>query len=253
MNIIVSGVVYFAAGIIILSFFNIEVTPLVAALGVGGLAVGLALQDTLGNVFAGIHIISDEPFRVRDVIEVKDEDIQGEVIDIGWRSTRIRTFKGNVVIVPNSKIANSTLTNFELPKQPMKVSVECGVDYGSDLEKVEQVSLGVARTIQKTVEGGIPDFEPILRFHTFGDSNIEFRVILEASCRGDSFVLAHEFMKELHRRFDEEGIEISWPVRKQYQLGKPPSKRVYTKRKKRKRKAVKTKRERRDEGEIGDE
>jgi len=229
INIIVASIVYLAAGIVILSFFNVEVTPLVAALGVGGLAIGLALQDTLGNIFAGIHIISDEPIRVHDIVEIKGEDVVGEVADIGWRSTRIKTFKGNSVVVPNSKLANSILINYELPESPMKVSIECGVDYSSDLYKVEQVTLNVAKELQKNHNGAVESFDPVFRFFQFGDSNVNFRVILEAKTRGDTFLIHHDFIKALHARFDKEHIEISWPVRKQYALGKPEGKKIYKK------------------------
>lgn len=215
VNIIVSVLIYLGAFIVILSYFNVEITPVVAALGVGGLAIGLALQDTLGNIFAGIHILSDQPIRVNDIVEIKGEDLVGTVEDIGWRSTRIRTFTNNLVIVPNNKIANSMLTNFQFPGDPMRCIVECGVDYGSDLEKVEKIAMKVGRKLQKE-DYGDKDWEPLTRFHTFGDNNINFRMILQASNRGNTFLMIHEYMKALKKAFDKEGIEISWPVRKLY-------------------------------------
>ncbi|MDD9953653.1 MAG: mechanosensitive ion channel family protein [Candidatus Woesearchaeota archaeon] len=217
LNIIVSFVVYIVAIIMILSYFDIEISPLVATLGVGGLAVGLALQDTLSNVFAGIHIISDQPVRVKDYVEVPEKNIRGVVTDIGWRSTRIRTFDNNIVILPNAMLASSVVTNFHMPEHMMKTTVHCGVAYGSDLEFVEDVTLDVATKMQKTIDGALPEFDPIFRFHTFGDSNVDFKVILGAKTRGDTFLLAHEFVKALHARFEKEDIEISWPVRKQFQ------------------------------------
>ena len=215
INRIISVVIYLIAILIILNHFQVEVTPLVATLGLGGLAVGLALQNTLSNFFAGLHIISDRPINVGDFIELEG-NISGYVEDIGWRSTRIRTLPNTIVIVPNSKLAESTITNNSLPEPEMSVMVQCGVSYGSDLKKVEKVTIDVAGKIQKTVPGAVKTFEPFIRYHTFGDSNINFTVILRVEKFVDRYLVIHEFIKALKESYDKEKIEISWPVRKVY-------------------------------------
>ncbi len=220
LNIVIASVIYVVAFIIVLSHFEIEVSPFIAALGVGGLAVGLALQDTLSNVFAGLHIIGDQPIRVHDIIEIQGQNLVGEVEDIGWRSTRIRTYSNNLVIVPNNTIATSILTNYEMPQKGMRTVIECGVDYGSDLKKVEKITLDVANKVQKKFGVPLKEFEPLFRLHTFADSNINFRVILMAKDRGGSFLLQNEFIKALHDRYNKENIEISWPVQKNYNMNK---------------------------------
>ena len=207
--------VYFIGFMIILKHFNVEITPLVATLGIGGIAVGFALQDTLSNFFAGLHIISDKPINIGDFIELEG-NISGYVEDIGWRSTRIRTLPNTMVIVPNSKIASTTITNNTLPVPEMSVVIQCGVAYTSDLEKVEQATIGAARKIQKTAQGAVKDFEPFIRYHTFGDSNINFSIILRVNTFVDKYLVTHEFIKALKKAYDAEGIEISWPVRKIY-------------------------------------
>jgi len=212
---ITSIVVYLIAILIILDHFNIEISPLVAGLGIGGLAIGLALQSTLSNFFAGIHIITDKPIKVGDFIELEG-GLSGYVEDIGWRSTRIRTLPNTLVIIPNSKLAESVITNNSLPALEMSVVVQCGVSYESDLEKVEKVTIDVAKKIQKTVPGAIKTFEPFIRYHSFGDSNINFSVILRVEKPVAGYVVKHEFIKALKKRYDKEGIEISWPVRKIY-------------------------------------
>ena len=214
---IISVIVYLIAFLMILKHFNIEITPLIATLGVGGLAVGLALQNTLSNFFAGLHIISDRPVNVGDFIELTEGNISGYVEDVGWRSTRIRTLPNTIVIVPNSKLAESIIINDSLPEQEMATLVQCGVAYGSDLKKVEEVTVDVARKIQKTVPGAVKTFDPFIRYHTFGDSNINFSVILRVEKFVDKYLITHEFIKALKERYDKEGIEISWPVRKVYQ------------------------------------
>ena len=207
--------VYFIGLSIILKHFNVEITPLVATLGIGGIAIGFALQDTLSNFFAGLHIISDKPINIGDFVELEG-NISGYVEDIGWRSTRIRTLPNTLVIVPNSKIASTTITNDSLPVPEMSVVIQCGVSYTSDLNKVERVTIDVAKRIQETVQGAVKDFEPFIRYHTFGDSNINFSVILRVKTYVDRYLVTHEFIKALKKRYDKEGIEISWPVRKIY-------------------------------------
>ena len=212
---IVSIVVYLIAVLIILDYFNVEITPLVAGLGVGALAIGLALQSTLSNFFAGVHIITDKPIKVGDFIEIEGS-ISGYVEDVGWRSTRIRTLPNTLVIVPNSKLAESIIINNSLPALEMSVVIQCGVSYDSDLDNVEKVTIDVAKKIQKNVSGAIKTFEPFIRYHTFGDSNIDFSVILRVEEPVAKYVVKHEFIKALKKRYDKEGIEISWPVRKIY-------------------------------------
>ncbi|MFX1521019.1 MAG: mechanosensitive ion channel family protein [Promethearchaeota archaeon] len=215
INRIVSITVYLIALLIILSHFNIEITPFIATLGIASLAVGLALQNTLSNFFAGLHLISDRPIKIGDFIELEG-NISGYVVDIGWRSTRIRTLLNTIIIVPNSKLVENLIINYALPVPAMLITVECGVAYGSNLKKVEDVTLEIARWIQKTAPGAVRDFDPLIRYHSFGDSNINFRVFLKIDSFGARAYIIHEFIKELKERYDTEGIEISWPVRKIY-------------------------------------
>ncbi len=212
--------VYLIAILIILDHLNVEITALVASLGVGALAIGLALQSTLSNFFAGVHIITDKPIKVGDFIEIEG-GLSGYVEDVGWRSTRIRTLLNTLVIVPNSKLAENIITNNSLPALEMSMVIQCGVSYKSDLEKVEKATIDVAKKIQKNVSGAIKTFEPFIRYHTFGDSNINFSVILRVEKPVAKYVVKHEFIKALKKRYDKEGIEISWPIRKNYYGNKP--------------------------------
>jgi small-conductance mechanosensitive channel len=216
MRMMVLILIYIIALAVILDHFHINVTPLIAALGVGGLAVGLALQGTLSNLFSGFQIISDKIIKVGDYIELEN-GISGYVEDISWRSTKIRTLPNNIVIIPNSKLADNILTNNSLPFKEMSVVIPCGVAYGSDLEKVEKVTVDVAKKIQKTVPGAVKNFEPFIRYNKFGDSNIDFSIILRVETFVDKYLVMHEFIKALKKAYDKEKIEISWPVRKIYQ------------------------------------
>ncbi|MBC8521777.1 MAG: mechanosensitive ion channel family protein [Methanomicrobia archaeon] len=215
MGNVVAIVIYLMAFLMILDHFDIEINPLLAAFGLGGLAIGLALQNTLSNFFAGLHIITDRPINFGDYIEIEG-GTSGFVEDIGWRSTRVRTLPNTLVIVPNSKLAESVIINNSQPVLEMSVVVQCGVAYESDLEKVERVTIDVAKQILETVPGAVKTFQPLVRFHTFGDSNINFSIILRVEEPATKYIVTHEFIKALKKRYDREGIEISWPVRKIY-------------------------------------
>jgi small-conductance mechanosensitive channel len=208
----VRGVIVLLAILIGLDTVGISITPLIASLGVGSLAVALALQSPLANFFAGIQIAADKPVELGQYIKL-DSGESGYVTRIGWRATTIRALPNNLIIIPNSRIMDAIITNFYLPEKSLSVLVQVGVSYGSDLEHVERVTIEVARSAQAEVEGGKKDFEPLVRYHTFGDSSIDFTVILRAEEFVSGYLLKHEFVKRLHKRYGEEGIVIPFPIR----------------------------------------
>lgn len=201
--------------LIILNFLGISITPILTALGVGGLAVALALQDTLSNLFAGLHIIMSRQIRPGDYIKLNSGE-EGYVVDITWRNTTIRQLSNNIIIIPNSKLASSIVTNYHLPEKDLSVIVQVSVSYDSDLEKVEKVTIEVAKEVMRKVPGGVPEFEPFIRYHTFGDFSINFSVILRAKEFSDQYLIRHEFIKRLHKRYKAEGIVIPYPIRTVY-------------------------------------
>jgi len=200
---------------VILSSLGVSVTAPLAALGIGGIAIAFALQSTLSDVLSGVYLMADRPVRVGDYIEL-DSGQKGYVIDIGWRSTKIKELPNNVIVIPNSKLAGSIVTNFYLPEKEMACLVQVGVSYNSDLEKVERATIDVAKKILKKVQGGVPKFEPFIRYHTFSDFSINFTVILRVKEYVDKYLLTHEFIKELHKCYKKEGIEIPFPIRTVY-------------------------------------
>jgi small-conductance mechanosensitive channel len=210
---IINGVIIALGLMIVLSQLGVAIGPLLASLGVAGIAVALALQDTLGNLFSGIYLAFDQPIRPGDYVKL-DNGVEGFVEHIGWRNTCIRPWENNYIVVPNSKLSESIITNWHLPEPSMTFYVWCGVDYDSDLDVVEEVTLQVAHEIQQTSEGANPDYEPVFRVKEFADSNINFLVGLQVLDPVANYRVSHEFMKALHRRFREHDIEISWPVRK---------------------------------------
>jgi len=206
------GVVIGLAIMVFLDSVGISITPLIASLGIGTAAVALALQDTLANLFAGIYMLAEKPIEAGHFIQLESSE-QGHVEHVGWRSTQIRMLGDTVVVVPNSKLAGSVITNFSLPRNELGITVEVGVDYGSDLEKVEAITLEVAREVMNRVPGAAPEFEAHVRFHTFADSSVNFKIWLGARNYVAGLKLKHEFMKCLHSRYNQEGIVIPSPIR----------------------------------------
>ncbi len=204
--------VYIAGFLILLDYLEISISPLVAGLGLSGLAVALALQPTLSNFFAGAQIVSDRMVRVGDYIEL-DNGAKGYVVDIGWRSTRVRTTFNNMMIIPNSRLADSIITNYHGPNMELAVIVESGVSYSSNLAQVEEITLSVAREIIQELPEAVKTREPWFGYDEFGDSNINFWVWLYAKDRISSFRVKSELIKRLHTRFAREGITINYPVR----------------------------------------
>lgn len=209
----ITRIVIFVVGIlVILNSLGISITPILATLGVGGLAVALALQDTLSNLFSGFHITISRQIRIGDYIKLESGE-EGYVSDINWRTTKIRMLPNNVVLVPNAKLIQTIVTNYYLPEKEMAVLVNVGVHYDSDLKKVEKVTCEAAREVMKEVTGGVPEFEPFIRYHTFADFSINFTVILRAKEFVDQYLIKHEFIKRLHQRYAKEGIIIPYPIR----------------------------------------
>jgi small-conductance mechanosensitive channel len=204
-------VVWTIGGLVLLDSLGIAITPLLTALGVGGLAVALALQDTLSNLFAGIHILASRKVLPGDFIQL-DNGMQGFVVDTNWRSTIIRQLPNNILVVPNSTVATSIVTNFHLPEHELSVTVPVGVAYESDLEHVEQVTIEVGREVMQEVEGGIPAHEPTIRYTDFGGSSVNFNVGLRAAEVTKQAVITHEFIKRVHRRYQKEGISFQSPT-----------------------------------------
>lgn len=198
--------------LVILNGLGLSIAPMLTALGVGGLAVALALQEPLANFFAGLFLTLAGQVRIGDYLKL-DSGQEGYVVDFSWRSTRLRMLSNNLVIVPNAKLAQAIVVNHQLPSHDLAVLVEVGVDYASDLAHVEQVVTEVGRAVMADVPGAVADFEPFIRYHTFADSSINFTVILRGKEFVDQYLIKHEFVKRLHVRFTQEGIVIPFPIR----------------------------------------
>jgi small-conductance mechanosensitive channel len=209
---ITRGAVLVIGVLTVLAVLGISITPVLTALGVGGLAVALALQDTLGNLFAGLQLIASRQVRPGDYL-LLDSGQEGVVADIAWRTTTLRTLAENLVIIPNAKLAQAVVTNFRLPAAPLAVYVNFGVMYDSDLERVEAIALEVAREVMREMQPDLTGHDPLIRFPDFGPSEVTGRAVLHASEHVEQYALRSEFVKRLHARFAAEGIQFAFPTR----------------------------------------
>lgn len=196
-----------------LRVIGIEITPILTALGVGGLAVALALQDTLSNLFAGFYISVARQIRPGDYIKLNTGE-EGYVSDISWRATTMRGLSNNMVIVPNAKLAQSNVTNYYLPEKRMSTSVQVGVAYDSDIEKVERLLLEIGKQAAHEVPGMVAEPAPAVTFDPgFGDSSLGFTLGFQVAEFSNQYGVRHELRKRILKRFREEGIDMPFPTR----------------------------------------
>ena len=193
---------------ILLNHFGVNVTAFAAALGVGGLAISLAARDTLADVIAGLAILLDQPFRVGDRIEISGLGTWGDVIEIGSRTTRIRTRDNRMVIVPNSTIGKSQVINYTYPDPRYRVEMDIGIGYGMDIEKTRQIIVDTVRRI----EGVLPDKPVEALYNEMGDSAMLFRVRWWIESYADTRLMFDRVNTALQKVLDEAGIDMPYPT-----------------------------------------
>ncbi len=208
----VRGSVLLIGLLVLLDALGVQITPLLTALGVGGLAVALALQDTLSNLFAGVHLLADKPIRVGDYVKIADT-IEGYVLDVGWRSTRVRMLQNNVVIVPNKRVAESIIVNYDMPERRMALLVKVSVGYASDPDRIERILVDEARTAANDVATLLAEPAPSAKLIPgFGEYSLDFTLVCQVASFVDQFEVQHELRKRILKRFRAEGIEMPYPI-----------------------------------------
>jgi len=192
---------------IALQAIGFSITPLITTLGVGTVVIGLALQDTLSNFFSGFYILVSKNIRVGDYI--KFDVYEGYVKDIHLRTTHIRTLSGNIIVVPNSKLTSSVIANYHLPEK-ISVVFSFSVGYKEDLERVEKLLIEIAKEVLNKLEAADKSHEPIVRYRSFGSSGIDLILVVRVKESLDQYLIVHEFIKAIKKRFEEENIEIPY-------------------------------------------
>jgi small-conductance mechanosensitive channel len=194
--------------LVVLRGIGVEITPVLAALGVGGLAVALALQEPLSNLFAGLFIALAGQIRIGDYVRLEPGP-EGTVADFSWNATQLVTAAGNIVIIPNAKIAQALITNFHRPSKDTGLAIEFTIAPESDLAVVERTSLGVGRAVMREVPGGMPAAEPTVRFIGFTDLGVRVGVNVRTQQFGDQALVRHELIKRLHMALTDAGVTVA--------------------------------------------
>ena len=198
--------------LVILQSLGISITPLLTALGVGGLAVSLALKDTLSDFFAGLHILLSQKVKPGDFVEL-DTGYMGYIQNITWRHTTLMERTNNVVTVPNAKISAAIVKNYDKGDPSFSIRVPVGVSYDSDLDHVVKITEEVAIVVVNDVEGAKKDSSPVVRCFQFGPSSVDLKVYFSGEKYGDQHPIIDEFVRRLHKRYQLENIEIPFPIR----------------------------------------
>jgi small-conductance mechanosensitive channel len=202
--------------LLLLDLLHISITPILTALGVGGLAVALALQDTLSNLFAGFYVTVARQVRPGDYIRLNTGE-EGYTADIGWRNTTVRTLANNLIIIPNSKLGQANVTNFSLPDKRMGASIQVSVSYASDPDHVERVLLEEAQAAARELPGLLADPAPGVSCDPgFGDWALSFTVGYSVREFGDQVNVRAELRKRILRRLRQEKIDVPFPTRTIY-------------------------------------
>lgn len=204
-------IVFIIGGLFLLDTLGVSITPVLTALGVGGLAVALALKDTLTNLFSGLNLIASKQIKPGDYIKL-DSGEEGYVTDITWRDTIIKAGNDHLIIIPNQKLAVVAITNFSTPDKQVPVSVPITISKENNLDKVEALCIKVANTVINDVDGTVKENEPVVRFNALSEAGISFNVIVKAEEFSNQYIIKHEFIKRLHNAFIENDIEFSLPI-----------------------------------------
>jgi small-conductance mechanosensitive channel len=192
----------------LLLIWDVNLTPLFASAGIAGIAIALAAKDTMANFFGGISLFADRAYKVGDYI-ILDSGQRGEVVEMGIRSTKIKTRDDVMISIPNSILANSMIINESAPEPRFRIRIDVGVAYGSDLQKVEGILLGVAGSNEMLAR--VP--EPRVRMRAFADSSINFQLLVWVRDPSEKGLQTHNLLMEIYAAFAREGITIPFPQR----------------------------------------
>lgn len=198
--------------LILLNLLGISITPILTAFGVGGLAIALALQDTLSNLFGGFYLTLAGQVRLGDYIKLNTGE-EGYVSDVTWRSTTIRGLSNNLIIVPNAKLAQAIVTNYYLPDTRVALNIPVSVSFDCDPDQIERVLLEEASSGAGVIPGLLTDPPPVVRLIPgFGSSSLGITLTCYVREFADQFLVQHEMRKRILKRFRQEGIELPIPA-----------------------------------------
>jgi small-conductance mechanosensitive channel len=206
----ISMVVYVIAIMIIFGQLGIQIAPLLAGLGIAGLAIAMGLKSTLENLFGALFLIIDRSINIGDWIQLED-GTKAYVEDITWRTVHIKTVTGNTVIVPNSVFVGEKISSYDFPQKSFKTSIAVGVAYDTDLERAEYIALQAGEKVIRDEGISVQINNPTVRYNLLGPSTIDFKISLQIDRVQDEGRIKHALIKEIVKQFKENNIEIPFP------------------------------------------
>lgn len=208
---ILKAVVIILAVIFVFSAWKINISPLLATVGIAGLAIGLAVKDTLSNILGGLQLVLDKTFKVGDKVQLESGEM-GVILDIGLRSTKLKTYDNEIIYIPNGYLANAKIKNFTHPDVSIRVNVNFGVVYGSDTEKVQQVVLEAIKKIETVIE----EPEPVVQFLKMSDFSLDFVARAWVKSFTEAYSTQLKMTDEIYNALNKANIGIPFPTRTVY-------------------------------------
>lgn len=198
-------------GIMVLSTWGVDVTGLLAGVGIAGIAIGFAVKDTLSNIFGGISLILDKSINVGDKIELADGTV-GIVDDVGIRATRIKTYDNEYIVVPNGSMSTMKIKNYNLPDLRARVTVQFGTEYGTDPEKVKKIVLSEIQSIKEVLK----EPEPVVRFSEMADFALVFKAFFWVDDISKVYPAKEEANLKIYKILNKKKIGIPFPTQTVY-------------------------------------
>jgi len=211
VNYLINGVAVLIVLLVVLYILKVSVSLMVATLLGSTLGLGFALREPLSNLFAGLVLTASQRLAPGDFIRLPSGE-KGQVEDIQWDVTLIHQLRGSQIIMPNSQMTQAEIINYDRPNSEFVLEVEVGISYASDLNQVEAVTIEVADDVLRQINKGKLLAPPYIRYRAFDDSDIKFTVYLCCQNFEDRILVQHEFIKQLHKRYAQEGIEMPFPT-----------------------------------------
>lgn len=204
-------IVVILAVIFVFDSWRIDISPLLATAGIAGIAISFAVKDSLSNIFGGIQLVLDKTFKVGDKVKLESGEL-GVILDIGLRSTKLKTYDNETIYIPNGILANTKIKNYTMPDLSIRVNVDFGVEYGSDTHKVEQVVLEALKKIDTVLKEPVP----AIHFLKMSDFSLDFIARVWVKSYTEAYSTKLKVTDEIYNALNKANIGIPFPTHTVY-------------------------------------
>lgn len=215
---LLGAIIWVLALLTVLRHYGFEITPLLTSLGLAGLAIALALQDTLANFFAGVWIQTGRSLWPGHYVKIEEKNLEGFIVEVGWRTTKIRSLPGNIILIPNQVLAQSTVTDFWLPEPKMGASLTVVTAFETDPDRVAPMILEEIRAATSEVDYILKDPEPFCRLNRRVDNGWEFWMSFWVPYYYNQWNAQGYVLNKIRKRFLKEGIRMPLPIAEEYRV-----------------------------------